>query len=387
MTLKCTAGYSPWSNGILERANAVLTEMLLKVREDTSVSWEIALSWAVLAKNSLISVNGFSKHQLVFGNNPNLPSVSNNTIAGNCTDSTSHYVTAHLQALHAARRAFIASESSERLKRALRTNTRNCGREFETGQSVFYLRNNQWRGPGVVIGQESVVVIITHGGAVIRAHSSRVQAKDQKMNKENDQDENGTLTKTSDDANQIVPDCNSDSESVHEITPSVKQEDLATMEQLVVPNSTELGTEDMATTEQVVVPNSTELRPEVAIRNSSVQKAKDIAKLPRGTLLSFKIGADIVSGSIKKRAAKATGQYNTWYNIEKFSDDPDSSNVVTVDLKQVQDLEIRQPETSEIVFLSDNCFEDAKIQELNNWNRLKVFDEVDFIGQSTISCR
>ena len=221
-------------------------------------------------------------------------------------------MTAHLQALHAARRAFIASESSERLKRALRTKTRNCGRELETGQSVFYLRNNQWRGPGVVIGQESVVVIIRHGGAVLRAHSSRVQAKDQEMNKENDQEENGTLTKTSDDANQIVPDCNSDSESVHEITPSVKQEDLATMEQLGCAKFDRIRHRRyLATTEQVVVPNSTELRPEVAIRNSSVQKAKDIAKLPRGTLLSFKIAADIVSGSIKNRAEKATGQYNT----------------------------------------------------------------------------
>ena len=74
MSVKTTAGYSPWSNGIVERHNATLTETLMKMREDTDLSWETAISWAINAKNSLLNVHGFSPYQIVYGRNPNQPS-------------------------------------------------------------------------------------------------------------------------------------------------------------------------------------------------------------------------------------------------------------------------------------------------------------------------
>lgn len=48
-----TAGESPWSNGIVERHNAVLKESLAKIIEDTKCDHEIALGWAMSARNSL----------------------------------------------------------------------------------------------------------------------------------------------------------------------------------------------------------------------------------------------------------------------------------------------------------------------------------------------
>ena len=63
MNVKTAAAYSPWSNGLLEQSNAVLTDILRKIREHVKgISYEVAISWATMAKNSLISVHGFSSH-------------------------------------------------------------------------------------------------------------------------------------------------------------------------------------------------------------------------------------------------------------------------------------------------------------------------------------
>ena len=45
-----TAAYSPWSNGIVERHNAVIENMILKITRDTNCSVENALVWAISAK-------------------------------------------------------------------------------------------------------------------------------------------------------------------------------------------------------------------------------------------------------------------------------------------------------------------------------------------------
>ena len=70
-----TPAESPWSNGICERHNAVISDMLKKLmKESPKCKLQVALAWAVNAKNSLQNVYGFSPSQLVFGYNPNLPS-------------------------------------------------------------------------------------------------------------------------------------------------------------------------------------------------------------------------------------------------------------------------------------------------------------------------
>ena len=70
-----TAAESPWSNGVNERHNGVLGEMIQKTLHDSGCSLQVAVAWAVSAKNSLSNVNGYSPNQLVFGRNPNYPCV------------------------------------------------------------------------------------------------------------------------------------------------------------------------------------------------------------------------------------------------------------------------------------------------------------------------
>ena len=74
-TITTTAAESPWSNGINERHNAISGDMIVKVKRDVGCSLDVAVTWAVSAKNSLANVYGYSPNQLVFGRNPNFPSI------------------------------------------------------------------------------------------------------------------------------------------------------------------------------------------------------------------------------------------------------------------------------------------------------------------------
>ena len=66
-----TAAESPWSNGLVERHNAVLGMTVSKVMKDVSCQLEVAVALSVSAKNCLKNVYGFSPNQLVLGRNPN----------------------------------------------------------------------------------------------------------------------------------------------------------------------------------------------------------------------------------------------------------------------------------------------------------------------------
>ena len=120
-----TAAESPWSNGLIERHNAILGYTVAKTMEDCKTDLSIALSLAVSAKNSLKNVHGFSPNQLVFGLNPNLPNNMDSKLPEGKTSS--EIVAQNLNAMHSARKAFIKSESDEKIRCALRHQTRTSG--------------------------------------------------------------------------------------------------------------------------------------------------------------------------------------------------------------------------------------------------------------------
>ena len=124
IVMRTTAAESPWSNGLNEWHNGILGEMVKKTLEDTHCSFEIALAWAISAKNTLHSVHGFSPNQLIFGRNPNLPSFLIDKFPALEGVSTSEVVASNLNAVHAARKQFIMCESSEKLRCALRHQVR-----------------------------------------------------------------------------------------------------------------------------------------------------------------------------------------------------------------------------------------------------------------------
>ena len=150
ITVLTTAAEAPWSNGLCERHNAVLGDMLQKTYAEGKCNLNTALCWAIHAKNSLANVHGFSPYQLAIGYTPRLPSVLyNRPPALEC--SSSKIVLENLSSIAEARKAFVESESSEKIKRALRHNQRpSSNNKFYTGDIVYYKRNDSKNGRGQV---------------------------------------------------------------------------------------------------------------------------------------------------------------------------------------------------------------------------------------------
>ena len=104
------------------------------MKEDSNCDWETALAWALSAKNSLINVKGFSPHQIVFGKNIKIPSIYVDQPSADLPEY--EIVIRHVNALHTTRQAFIATESSHKLKLALRKQTRQTRDFYEPDSEV-----------------------------------------------------------------------------------------------------------------------------------------------------------------------------------------------------------------------------------------------------------
>ena len=169
-----TPGEALYSNGIVERNNAVIYESMMKTKEDVKCSFETALAWAVSAKNALQNVYGFSPNQLVFGCNVNLPSVLSSQLPALDPVCSSDLVCKNLNAMHRARENFVKAESSERIMKAPPHQVRIYSEEeFTNGDKVYYQARRGrkgWRGPAKVLGKERNFVLIRHGDAYYRCH-------------------------------------------------------------------------------------------------------------------------------------------------------------------------------------------------------------------------
>jgi len=91
----------------------------------------------------------------------------------------------NLRVLHKAREAFIQSEHSERIRRALAHNIRTSGEiKYITGDQVYYKRkeSNEWKGPGNVLGQDSQQVLIKHGSYYVGVHPCSIKLVHQESN-------------------------------------------------------------------------------------------------------------------------------------------------------------------------------------------------------------
>ena len=176
--VKSTAGESPWSNGITERHNALIGQMMNKILNEQKCAPEIALAWSLSAKNALKNVYGFSPNQLVFGHNPNLPSVTNSELPALSGVTPSELIATHLNTMHAARKAFVECEASDKLRRALLSKTRTATvKDYHNGTSVLYKREKdvKWHGPAVVLGVDNKCVIIKHQGQIYRVSPCHLQ--------------------------------------------------------------------------------------------------------------------------------------------------------------------------------------------------------------------
>ena len=168
--VRTTAAESPFQNGLCERVHSVTDMMFLKLQEQCpKTPIEVLLAWENNARNSLQMWHGFRSYQLVYGRNPHLPNVMMNQLPVLDASTSSEILATHLNALHAARESFIQSESSERIRRALRCKIRASEEKYEHGEWVYYQIEGQekWLGPGKVVFQDGKVVFVRHVGVFV----------------------------------------------------------------------------------------------------------------------------------------------------------------------------------------------------------------------------
>ena len=115
-------------------------------------------------KEFLVNIHGFSPYQLATGTNPKLPSIHKAKALVLTFTPRNQVICKNLKAIQKARETFIASENSEKLRRALSHNTRTSGDiKYLTGDYVYFKRldSKSWHDPVKVLGQDGQQVLKT----------------------------------------------------------------------------------------------------------------------------------------------------------------------------------------------------------------------------------
>jgi len=423
-----TAAESPWSNGVCERHNAVIKESVLKTVEESKCSLGTAVAWAVSAKNSLHGHLGYSPNTLIFGKNPNFPSVVTDKLPAMRTDHTSITVEENLRAMRAARENYVKAESSDRIKRALRHNVRtSCEANFLNGESVYFKRDKvrQWHGPATVIGQDGKQVILRYDSQVVRVHVSRIARVSDDVSHEPSVERHKEVDKiTADNAKNMFTKWSleiieedeeeNEEENAHENIPDDAgdndQDHIEQVQQSL--ENIQNGPSNVLT----LNPDSVHFDTEIPVRNegeqeedlplsdiqSKIREDNSIAVEDRNTVQQHDIAITKVLPSIKSnilykfnakeewkhgfvhsRAGKAKGKNNACLNIQ--DDVTKEINWYNFENSGI----IWEPVPSEIYITNadDESIHIAKLRELENWKVNDAYEEVDRDEQKLISTR
>ena len=372
--VSATAANSPFSNGCCERHNAVLTETFEKVCADLGHEDEkLCLQNAVFAKNCLFSHLGYSPYQLVYGRSPRLPNVIESELPALEELTQLEYFAKHLNALHSARRAFTAAESSERVKRALRFNVRNYERSYSSGEEVFYMKEGRWTGPATVIGSDSSVVFVRHSGRMLKVHASKLKLRkpDEKVRQASTSEE--TIENSVESACDPIPD---------EGKP-LRQESLDCD---CVPRP-ENQIEALADVPDTTISNESGEQAihdsiDVHMQRTGLKKGQKVSILqPSGVFR----GAEIIG-----RAGKKGGKNENWYNVQYFDADASQSSVELHPTDVNWNCDDTESTEGFIMLVEDAeglGFHEAKLREIDNWKNFDVFDVVRSQGQQFVTSR
>ena len=370
-----TAGESPFSNGLVERHNLVISDMLDKVLDDTDCGLDIGLAWCINAKNSLQNIHGFSPYQLAIGKNPVLPVAIDNRPPALTQSSENEIIRKNLDALHKARQAYIESESSERISRALNHNTRTHNDvKYYNGDSVYFKRakEKKWRGPAKVLGQDGQQVLLKYGSYYTRSHPCRLKLSDRNVASSS----LGNLDmSTTFDKSSLVSDSSDDEEAI--------------------PCSSDPHSEKPGPPDEEIPSSSSVVPPCVNYDSCADQVAVDKPKLKKGMTVKMMLNGSDTWDEVKlvSRSGKAgRGKYpNSWNTINDMGE----GKSIDFDRDVLDWIGQTPTETSTDEILVSSKIEAsksvaitaAKLAELSTWKLEKVYEEIPDDGQSCVSVR
>ena len=209
--------------------------------------------------------------------------------------------------LYSAKKAFVAAESSEKIKRAIKANVRPCGAVFEIGSKVFYNKENKLHGPANVLGQDGLVVFLRHAGSFLRIHSTKICVRDEQTYSH----ESRSKTMDPEETEKKVSDACADDED----TPQDVPLESTTLERSNEPSENQnCRNSPLADDNTMPVNKKCDFRPvgDLKLRSGDTIKCLD--------------GDATYCATVKSRAGKVTGVHKNWYNISS----PESNNVMAV---------------------------------------------------------
>ena len=426
--VRVTAAESPFSNGLVERHNAVLGNILDKILEDAQCDVKIALAWAVNAKNSLTNIHGFSAYQLAIGYNPILPTNFNSNPPALTSDHTNNIISENLKCMNSARKHFLESESSERIRRALASKIRTSKENrYKVGDMVYFRRprDTKWRGPGTVVG-----VYNDNGQFLIKFQSQHHRVHHCHMNpvkQTNKHPDNELITETStviNRHNDIEPPAKTqtydreNSETTTNISIEKPKTSTYSRPEIVEQELKQTGNADSNTLANLTTENNladlkSQLKDCVVTIEPIHQNERDhtyrqknmkpLQNLKKNDFITYKKKEDVdwQTVQLKSRAGKSSGVWKNSWNVEAENGkrgyvvfDGADIEIRNDDNNDTNDTETSN-ETNETHFMFNNTFSseidtsqiEAKDKELRNWSEQKVYEEVDDNGQSCISVR
>ena len=370
-----TAAYSPNQNGLNERNHAICDRMMDKMlTEEPGLSPSTALMWAVLAKNTLENVSGYSPFQIVFGEQPQLPSVYTSGPPGLEEVVMNKKVADNINAMHLSRKAYIECESDRVLKQALKQRIYQRGNDVDIGHWIYFCNKpsskgrSKWEGPVKVVGKDKKTLYVVRGGKLLSINSDHAQISpfEGELKKEEDK----SSEKEEADRQQLR-----------------YYEEVETTED-VSPNHEELDEE--------AVGSSLTINNEQPIENANQiedeEKKNKMIKIKKSDVVRYKeeVGDEWIQREIVSRAGKVGGLYEKWWNVK----DPDTGHVKPEDLGAKRCLEkveeaVEETEREEEVYVvtipryrhHEYQCKVAKEKELCQWDEFKVYEEVKDDGQ------
>ena len=341
-----TGAESPWQNGVNERNHAVNDVVLTSIlRDNPDMKLEIALAWAVNAKNTMSNVHGYSPYLLVYGRLPRLPNILYDPPP--CWEQPEHskVLIETLEAIKSARIGFAKSERCERLTRALRAKMRNHERVYERGDYVYFKREGEekWKGPAKVLWQDNKVIGVIQNGTMYKVSANRIIKAGEELATKIEEEKRGESSenKTDDVVIEI------DEEETEEI--SEKLEELRLREREQTAREIEESDEREEETEDLEEIEDEESENEDQERRGRKRKRKN-RKERQGLLLDeegniknpekilkrkdrIELKKDNVwkKGTIVRRAGKVGGIHEHWFNIRT-----DDGTIFHANLKETE---------------------------------------------------
>ena len=355
ISIKHTAAYSPWANGLNERNHCTIDFMMEKMLEDNpKLSESLALQYATSIRNTCMFVHGFTPAQLAIGQNPRLPSALHDDLPALEGVTTSPTIATHLNAIASARKAFIHAETSSKLRKALQHPIREyCDRVYQYGDHVFYKLpdDRRWQGPATVIGVDGKVVMLRHGSVVRRVHPCRLQYT--------------TEPKTSEKCEKV----------------EMKNIETQTDPPAPIPEESIENTAEKLTKE---IEQDADEHKTAPVINDQIMLPK------RNQTVSYKCPETSQWKTVKVLgpAGKKGGVHQNWLNVRSDESTYSIDWSLVDEWKRSSNTDPSKDEICvSVAFSVPDEFRDAKLQELEKWKKYGAYTEVDDVGQETLSGR